>query len=96
MVETTRRPGVQTFPDLLLKHAQERPQQPAFREKDLGIWQATSWAQVAGEVRAFACGLAALGFRRGMSLAIVGNNCPRLYWAMSAAQCLGGMPVPLY
>jgi long-chain acyl-CoA synthetase len=87
---------VQTFPDLLLKHAQERPQQPAFREKDLGIWQATSWADVAGEVRAFACGLAALGFRRGMSLAIVGNNCPRLYWAMSAAQCLGGMPVPLY
>ena len=96
MVETTRRPGVQTFPDLLLKHAQERPQQPAFREKDLGIWQATSWAEVAAEVRAFACGLAALGFRRGMSLAIVGNNCPRLYWAMSAAQCLGGMPVPLY
>jgi len=87
---------VQTFPDLLLKHAQERPQQPAFREKDLGIWQATSWAEVAAEVRAFACGLAALGFRRGMSLAIVGNNCPRLYWAMSAAQCLGGMPVPLY
>ena len=96
MVETTRRPGVQTFPDLLLKHAQERPQQPAFREKDLGIWQATSWAEVSAEVRAFACGLAALGFRRGMSLAIVGNNCPRLYWAMSAAQCLGGMPVPLY
>jgi len=87
---------VQTFPDLLLKHAQERPQQPAFREKDLGIWQATSWAEVSAEVRAFACGLAALGFRRGMSLAIVGNNCPRLYWAMSAAQCLGGMPVPLY
>ncbi|GAC1518440.1 MAG: AMP-binding protein [Collimonas sp.] len=96
MVETTQRPGAETFPGLLLKHAKERPQQPAFREKDLGIWQATSWAQVAGEVRAFACGLAALGFRRGMSLAIVGNNCPRLYWAMSAAQCLGGMPVPLY
>jgi long-chain acyl-CoA synthetase len=96
MVETTQRPGAETFPGLLLKHAKERPQQPAFREKDLGIWQATSWAQVAEEVRAFACGLAALGFRRGMSLAIVGNNCPRLYWAMSAAQCLGGMPVPLY
>jgi len=56
----------------------------------------SSWAEVAAEVRAFACGLAALGFRRGMRLAIVGNNCPRLYWAMSAAQCLGGMPVPLY
>jgi long-chain acyl-CoA synthetase len=96
MVETTQRPGAQTFPQLLLMHAQTRGQRPAFREKDLGIWQTTSWAQVALEVRAFACGLAALGFRRGMTLAIIGNNCPRLYWAMSAAQCLGGMPVPLY
>ncbi|WP_050460734.1 AMP-dependent synthetase/ligase [Herbaspirillum autotrophicum] len=96
MVETTQRPGAETFPRLLLKHAQTRPQHPAFREKDLGIWQTTTWAEVGAEVRAFACGLAALGFKRGMSLAIIGNNCPRLYWAMSAAQCLGGMPVPLY
>ncbi len=51
---------------------------------------------MADEVRALACGLAALGFRRGMNLAIVGDNRPRLYWAMSAAQCLGGVPVPLY
>jgi len=96
MVETTQGPAAQTFPQLLLQHAQVRAQRPAFREKDLGIWQTTTWAQVAEEVRAFACGLAALGFQRGMSLAIIGNNCPRLYWAMSAAQCLGGMPVPLY
>ncbi|MBB5393372.1 MULTISPECIES: long-chain fatty acid--CoA ligase [unclassified Herbaspirillum] len=96
MVETRQETETPTFPQLLLAHAQARPQRPAFREKDLGIWQATSWQQVADEVRAFACGLAALGFRRGMSLAIIGNNCPRLYWAMSAAQVLGGMSVPLY
>ena len=96
MVETIQGQAAQTFPQLLLQHAQDRAQRPAFREKDLGIWQTTTWAQVAEEVRAFACGLAALGFQRGMSLAIIGNNCPRLYWAMSAAQCLGGMPVPLY
>ncbi|MBO9535424.1 AMP-binding protein [Herbaspirillum sp.] len=96
MVETKHDTETQTFPRLLLAHAQARPQRPAFREKDLGIWQATTWQQVAEEVRAFACGLAALGFKRGMSLAIIGNNCPRLYWAMSAAQALGGRPVPLY
>jgi long-chain acyl-CoA synthetase len=66
------------------------------REKDLGIWQAWTWAQVADEVRAIACGLAELGFRRGDNLAIIGDNRPRLYWAMCAAQCLGGVPVPLY
>jgi long-chain acyl-CoA synthetase len=86
----------QTFPRLLLQHGQTRPNKPAFREKDLGIWQTWNWAQANGEIRALACGLAALGFRRGMNLAIIGDNRPRLYWAMAAAQCLGGVPVPLY
>lgn len=95
-METTQRPGATTFPRLLLQQSRARAQQPAFREKDLGIWQTTSWSQMLAEVRAFACGLAALGFTRGMNLAVIGNNCPRLYWAMSAAQCLGGRPVPLY
>ena len=85
-----------TFPRLLLHHATVRPDHPATREKDLGIWQAWSWRQVAEEVRALACGLAAQGFRRGMHLAIIGDNRPRLYWSMLAAQALGGIPVPMY
>ena len=74
-----------TFPRLLLHHAQVRPDRPAIREKDLGIWQTWTWKQVEDEVRALACGLAAQGFKRGMSLAIIGENRPRLYWAIAAA-----------
>jgi long-chain acyl-CoA synthetase len=85
-----------TFPRLLLEHAQVRGQQPATREKDLGIWQTWTWTQVADEVRALACGLAAQGFKRGMHLAIIGDNRPRLYWSMTAAQALGGIAVPMY
>ena len=85
-----------TFPRLMLEHARARPGDPATREKDLGIWQTWSWRQVADEVRALACGLAAQGFQRGMHLAIIGDNRPRLYWSMLAAQCLGGVPVPMY
>ncbi len=85
-----------TFPRLLLHHAAVRPDHPAVREKDLGIWQSWNWRQVAEEVRALACGLAELGFKRGDNLAIIGDNRPRLYWAMAAAQCLGGVPVPMY
>jgi len=85
-----------TFPRLLLEHASSRGEHIAMREKALGIWQAWSWRQVADEVRALACGLNALGFRRGENLAIIGDNRPRLYWAMAAAQSLGGVPVPLY
>ena len=85
-----------TFPRLLLHHARVRPTHPATREKDLGIWQTWTWGEVAGEVRALACGLAAQGFKRGKHLAIIGDNRPRLYWAMCAAQALGGIPVPMY
>ncbi len=88
--------SLDTFPRLLLQHAAVRPEHPAIREKDLGIWQTWTWSRVAEEVRAIACGLAELGFRRGDSLAIIGDNRPRLYWAMTAAQCLGGIPVPMY
>jgi long-chain acyl-CoA synthetase len=90
------RAGPDTFPRWLLHHARVRPARPSIREKDLGIWQTWSWADAADEVRAIACGLAELGFRRGDRLAIVGDNRPRLYWAMCAAQSLGGVPVPMY
>ena len=89
-------PALDTFPRLLLHHAKVRGNHPATREKDLGIWQTWSWSQVADEVRAIACGLAAQGFRRGMHLAIIGDNRPRLYWSMAAAEALGGVPVPMY
>jgi long-chain acyl-CoA synthetase len=88
--------GQDTFPKLLMHHARVRPERPAIREKDLGIWQTWSWARFAEEVRAIACGLAAQGFKRGDHLALVGDNRPRIYAAMCAAQCLGGIPVPLY
>ncbi|MGE0358148.1 MAG: AMP-binding protein [Burkholderiales bacterium] len=85
-----------TFPKLLLAHAGERGGRPAIREKDLGIWQSWTWSQVAEEVRLLAAGLAERGFRRGMHLAVVGDNRPRLYWAQLATQALGGIPVPFY
>ena len=31
-----------------------------------------------------------------MNLAIIGDNRPRLYWSIAAAQSLGAVPVPMY
>lgn len=89
-------PAFDTFPKLLQRHAALRGSRPAMREKNYGIWQSSTWAEVAAEVRALACGLASLGLRRGESVAIVGDNRPRLYWTMAAVQALGGIPVPMY
>ncbi|NNG02485.1 MAG: AMP-binding protein [Inquilinus sp.] len=85
-----------TFSKLLRHHAEHRGDRIAMREKDLGIWQSWTWAEVAGQVRDLACGLAALGLKRGDRLAVIGDNRPRLYWSICAAQALGAVPVPLY
>ncbi|HKF71814.1 MAG TPA: AMP-binding protein [Stellaceae bacterium] len=85
-----------TFPKLLLQNARVRGGRPAIREKDYGIWQSWSWAEVARRTQDFALGLAVLGFQRGDKLGVIGDNRPRLYWAITAAQCLGGIPVPVY
>ncbi len=85
-----------TFPQLLLKHAAERPTAPALREKEYGIWQTWTWKDAAQTVRHLGCGLLALGFQRGQNLALVGDNRPHLYMSMVAVQSIGGVPIPLY
>jgi len=85
-----------TLARLLQRNARDLSNRPAIREKDRGIWQTWTWRQYHDETRDFALGLAALGFKRGERLSIIGDNRPRLYWAQVAAQCLGGVPVPVY
>ena len=96
MTDSLNDKTLDTFPKLMLSHARLRPNADAIREKDLGIWQSWTWAEAASEIRALACGLASLGLKRGDKLAIVGDNRPRLYWTMTAAQAIGAIPVPLY
>ena len=85
-----------TFPQLLLKHAVQRPLEPAMREKEYGIWQALSWADLASMVEQISCGLHQAGLRQGQHLIVLGANRPRLYATMLAAQSLGAVPIPLY
>lgn len=85
-----------TFPKLLALNARRFAGRPAMRHKDLGIWHAWTWEEVADHVRAFALGLAELGLKAGDKVAIIGQNRPRLYWTMAAAQAWGAVPVPVY
>src|SRR5262245_36706027 len=79
-----------------MRNAQVYAGRAAYRQKDLGIWQVWTGAQVLDQVRAFSVGLQELGLERDDKIAIVGSNRPRLYWAMCAAQALGAVPVPIY
>jgi len=85
-----------TFPKLLLQHASGRPSAPAMREKEYGIWQSLSWADLAVMVQNLAAGLHQAGLQRGEHMVVVGANRPRLYATMLAVQSLGAIPIPLY
>ncbi len=85
-----------SVPALLARNAVRFGTKAAYREKEFGIWQSWTWAQVAAEVEAMALGLIAAGLRVGDSVAIIGRNRPHLYWAMVAVQKCGAIPVPLY
>ncbi len=80
----------------MLSHAAERPAAAALREKHYGIWQTLGWGGLAALVRELAGGLADAGLARGQHLVVIGENRPRLYAAMLAAQSLGAIAVPLY
>ena len=96
MTTTATQGALCSVPALLARNAAQFGMAAAYREKEFGIWQTWTWAQVQDEVRAMALGLLALGLNRGDHVAIIGRNRPALYWAMVAAQSAGAIPVPLY
>ena len=85
-----------TLPKLLQRNAEQDRHGAGIREKTRGVWQTFTWSSYRDYVRDFALGLAALGFKRGDKLSVVGDNRPQLYFAQLAAQVLGGFSVPVY
>jgi long-chain acyl-CoA synthetase len=81
---------------LLRRNAASMGAQPAMREKRHGIWQTLTWSTYETLVLDLARGLAARGFGAGDRLAVIGDNRPRLYAALLAAQSLGGTGVPVW
>jgi long-chain acyl-CoA synthetase len=85
-----------TLPKLLQRNAEQDPKGPGIREKTRGVWQTLTWLGYRDQMRDLALGLAAIGFKRGDKLSVVGDNRPQLYIAQLAAQVLGGVSVPVY
>ncbi|KIT15326.1 AMP-binding protein [Jannaschia aquimarina] len=85
-----------TIPQFLDRNARDFGASAAYREKEFGIWQEWSWSDAKAEIEEMAMGLIDLGLEIGEHVAVIGRNRPQLYMAMVAAQCAGGIPVPLY
>jgi long-chain acyl-CoA synthetase len=85
-----------TFPKLLRLNAHEHPNDIAFREKDLGVWQSFTWVDYHARVRDLALGLASLGIGRGDVVALIGDNRPDWVAGEIAAHALGAMSLGIY
>ena len=88
--------ALDTMPKLLARNVREFGNSPAFREKDLGIWQSWNWNEANEQIMFLAKGLIELGVKEGDHVAVIGRNRPYLYWSLLAAQHIGAVPVPLY
>ncbi|WP_342130509.1 AMP-dependent synthetase/ligase [Hydrogenophaga sp. OTU3427] len=85
-----------TLPRLLAANARVLPQGVAFREKDRGIWQETTWQTAQDKALRCAAGLQALGLHKGQTVLVLGDNRPHLYLGMLAVGMLGGYATPVY
>ncbi|RZN04499.1 long-chain fatty acid--CoA ligase [Bradyrhizobium genosp. SA-3] len=85
-----------TLPGILKYWADNFPNDLAFREKKLGIWQRTTFADYYCRVKHFALGLKVLGVERGDFLAVASENTPEWMYADLGIQSLGGACIGVY
>ncbi|MBL7210033.1 MAG: AMP-binding protein [Dehalococcoidia bacterium] len=85
-----------TIPKLLRENYRRYPDTVAMREKRYGVWNESTWKEYFEDVKCFALGLLALGFRRGDKVSIIGENKPEWFRAELAAQALGGIAIGIY
>ncbi|MFQ5555235.1 MAG: AMP-dependent synthetase/ligase, partial [Acidimicrobiia bacterium] len=85
-----------TIPKLVFDNAEQMPDRPAYHVKVGSAWRATTWATYAGEVRAAAKALVALGVEVGDKVNILGFNRPEWVIMDVAAIAVGAVPAGIY
>ena len=81
---------------LLEYNAEHFPNEIALREKNLGIWQATTWKEYRDNVAVIALALQTLDLGERSVTAIIGDNRPEWLFAAIATHASGGMSLGIY
>ncbi len=85
-----------TLPHQLAANALQWPDAVAAREKALGVWRTSTWAQCLRETRALALGLRSLGVGPGDVVALLGQNRPQWVFGQIAAHACGALSLGIY
>ena len=99
----TERPGwvtealpFDTIPKMFWQRVRQHGDAVMMRQKDLGLWRAHSWNEVATIVREIGAGLVALGLAPGEVVSVLANTCREWVWADLAVQSMGGVVNGVY
>ena len=85
-----------TLIGLIVKNADEVPDEVAMREKRFGIWNPITWLDFSNKVTHFALGLKTMGLKDGDKVAIIGDNKPEWIIAEFGCMAAGGIPTGVY
>ncbi|MFO7778059.1 MAG: AMP-binding protein [Nitriliruptoraceae bacterium] len=85
-----------SLPGRLIHLAHDRGDDPALREKRLGVWEERSWAGYRDEVLAAAVAMLDAGVGHGDHVAILSENREEWVFADLAAQSIGARSVGVY
>lgn len=85
-----------TIPKMFWARVKQHGDAVLMRQKDLGIWRAYSWREVAQIVREIGAGLVSLGFAPGEVVSVLANTCREWVWVDLAGQSMGGIVNGIY
>ena len=85
-----------TLPKLFWQRVAELGDATMMRQKELGIWHAYSWNDVAVRVKEIGAGLVSLGLAPGEVASVLANTCREWLWADVAVQSMGGVCNGIY
>ena len=85
-----------TLPKLFWSRVSELGARTMMRQKDMGLWRAYSWNDVATIASEIGAGLVSLGFARGEVAAMLANTCREWMWVDIAVQSMGGVCNGIY
>jgi len=87
---------VSTTPVVFIKTVNKLGDHVAMRYKNLGLWHDISWRRYYETAGHIGAALIDMGLEKGMSVSIIGDNCPEWVMIDMGVQCAGGVSVGIY
>jgi long-chain acyl-CoA synthetase len=88
--------ATETIAHRIQQQGSQRPDAPAYHEKQGGQWKMTTWRGYADQVRTAGKALIALGLEPGQTVCILGFNAPEWTILDVATLSVGGAPAGIY